>query len=159
MEVKIPREVRKYKESIFLGLSMRQFFCSAVAVGIAVLAYFGLRESLGNEGVSWVCIIIALPVALIGFVTYHEMTLELLVMAWVKSEFLMPKRLFFKADNYMYMSYQQLQTEKNHMLKAQRSAETINRIKREVMKIKAIIIRHLVYVKQYLLKRLNWRNR
>ena len=159
MEVKIPREVRNYKESIFLGLSMRQFFCSAVAVGIAVLAYFGLRESLGNEGVSWVCILIALPVALIGFVTYHEMTLEHLVMAWVKSECLMPKRLCFKADNYMYLAYKQLQAEKNHKLKAQRRAEVINRIKCEAFKIKAIIIRHLVYVKQYFLKLLNWRKR
>ena len=102
MEIKIPREVRKYKESIFFGLSMRQFFCSAIAVGIAILAYFGLREYLGNEGVSWVCILVALPIALIGFLTYHEMTLEHFILAWIKSEWLMPKQLYFKSDNYMY---------------------------------------------------------
>jgi hypothetical protein len=112
MEVKIPREVRKYHESIVFGLSMRQFICSAVAVGIAILAYFGLRPYLGNEGVSWVCIFVALPVALIGFVTYHEMTLEHFVWAWLKSEFLMPKRLYFKADNYMYMVYKEQKNEK-----------------------------------------------
>lgn len=112
MEVKIPREVRKYHESIVFGLNMRQFICSAVAVGIASLAYFGLRQYLGNEGVSWVCIFVALPVALIGFVTYHEMTLEHFVWAWLKSEFLMPKRLYFKANNYMFMAYQELQSEK-----------------------------------------------
>ena len=91
---------------------MRQFFCCAIAVGIAVLAYFGLREYLGNEGVSWVCILVALPVALIGFVTYHEMTLEHFVLAWVKSELLMPKRLWFKSDNYMYMAYQERRLER-----------------------------------------------
>ena len=105
MEIKIPREVRKYKESIFFGLSMRQFFCSAIAVGIAILAYFGLREYLGNEGVSWVCILVALPIALIGFLTYHEMTLEHFILAWIKSEWLMPKQLYFKSDNYMYAAY------------------------------------------------------
>lgn len=112
MEIKVPKEVRKYHESIVLGLSMRQFICSAMAVGIAVLAYFGLRQYLGNEGVSWVCIFVALPVALIGFVTYHEMTLEVFLWAWLKSEFLMPKKLWFKSDNYMYMAYQELRSEK-----------------------------------------------
>ena len=112
MEIKIPREVRKYKESIFFGLSMRQFFCSAVAVGIAVLAYFGLRQYLGNEGVSWVCILVALPVALIGFLTYHEMTLDHFILAWIKSEWLMPKQLYFKSDNYMFTAYKQHKTEK-----------------------------------------------
>lgn len=105
MEVKVPREVRKYEESVMLGLSMRQFICSAIAVGIAVLAYFGLRDYLGNEGVSWVCIIVALPIALIGFVTYHEMTLEHFALAWIKSELLTPKELWFASDNYMYNAY------------------------------------------------------
>lgn len=117
MEVKVPKEVRKYHESIVFGLSMRQFICSAVAVGIAVIAYFGLRQYLGNEGVSWVCILVALPVALIGFVTYHEMTLEHFIWAWIKSEFLMPKRLYFKANNYMYMAYQELKLEKTMIKK------------------------------------------
>lgn len=112
MEIKIPREVRKYKESIFFELSMRQFFCSAIAVGIAILAYFGLREYLGNEGVSWVCILVALPIALIGFLTYHEMTLEHFILAWIKSEWLMPKQLYFKSDNYMYIAYNQHKIEK-----------------------------------------------
>jgi len=117
MEVKVPKEVRKYHESIVFGLSMRQFICSAVAVGIAVIAYFGLRQYLGNEGVSWVCILVALPVALIGFVTYHEMTLEHFIWAWIKSEFLMPKRLYFKANNYMYMAYQEFKLEKTMIKK------------------------------------------
>ena len=116
MEIKIPREVRKYKESIFFGLSMRQFFCSAVAVGIAVLAYFGLRQYLGNEGVSWVCILVALPVALIGFLTYHEMTLEHFILAWIKSEWLMPKQLYFKSDNYMFIAYKQHRMERKYAL-------------------------------------------
>lgn len=112
MEVKIPREVRKYEESVMLGLSMRQFICSAIAVGIAILAYFGLRDYLGNEGVSWVCILVAMPIALIGFVTYHEMTLEHFALAWIKSELIMPKRLWFASNNYMYLAYQALQLDK-----------------------------------------------
>ena len=105
MEIKIPREVRNYHESIFFGLSFRQFICSTVAIGIAVIAYFGLRDTLGNEGVSWVCILTAVPVASLGFITYHGMTLEHFVLAYIKSEFLMPKELVFKADNYLYLAF------------------------------------------------------
>jgi len=121
MEIKIPREVRKYKESIFFGLSMRQFFCSAVAVGVAILAYFGLRDHLGNEGVSWVCISVALPIALIGFLTYHEMTLEHFILAWLKSELIMPKRLYFKNCNYMYKAYEELKTDSKKLSMEHRS--------------------------------------
>jgi len=107
MEIKIPREVRNYHESIFFGLSFRQFVCSVVAIGIAVIAYFGLKDTLGNEGVSWVCILTAVPIASLGFVTYHGMTLEHFVLAYIKSEFLMPKALVFKSDNYLYLAFNQ----------------------------------------------------
>ncbi len=120
MEVKIPREVRQYKETIFFGLSMRQFFCSMVAVGVAVLAYFGLREYLGNEGVSWVCILGALPIALIGFLTYHEMTLEHFVYAYIKSEWLMPKQLHCQSENVLYKAYKEYAVEKKQQQEMQK---------------------------------------
>ena len=132
MEVRVPREVRKYEETILFGLSMRQFLCSAVAVAVAVIAYFGLREYLGNEGVSWVCILVALPIALIGFVTYHEMTLEQFGWAWIKSELLMPKILWFASDNYMYMSYKEVKRE-SKLEKSMKKKKTKTR-KDEVMK-------------------------
>lgn len=52
MEIKVPREVRNYHETIFFGLTFRQFVCSVVAVAITLVAYFALRDVLGNEGVS-----------------------------------------------------------------------------------------------------------
>ena len=56
MEVKINREIRNYTESMFFGLSLRQFVFSLLAVGVAVGLYFLLRPYLGTETVSWVCI-------------------------------------------------------------------------------------------------------
>lgn len=35
MEVKIPKEIRSHKESIFFGLSLRQFICALGAVAAA----------------------------------------------------------------------------------------------------------------------------
>ena len=52
MEVKINREIRNYNETMFFGLSMRQFYFSIAAVGVAVLLYFLLKDSFGMETVS-----------------------------------------------------------------------------------------------------------
>ena len=67
MEVKINREIRNYTESMFFGLSLRQFIFSVLACGVAVGLYFLLRPY-----------------------------------AWIKSEFLMPKKLVFHSTNVYY---------------------------------------------------------
>ncbi len=102
MEVKINREIREYTESMFFGLSMRQFFFSVAACLIAVAVYFLLRPVLGMEVTSWVCILAAFPFALMGFVKYNGMTAEKIIWAWIKSEFLIPKRLTFYNTNVYY---------------------------------------------------------
>ena len=102
MEVKINKEIRNYTESMFFGLSLRQCIFSVLALGVAVGIYFGLHDQLGTETVSWVCILGAAPFGAMGFITYHGMTAEQFVWAWLKSEFLMPKRLMFKDENLYY---------------------------------------------------------
>lgn len=99
MEVKINREIRNYTESLFFGLSLRQSFFSALAVVAAIGLYFALRSRFGVETLSWVCILGASPFALLGFIHYHGMTAEQLLWAYVKSEWLMPKRLVFHSTN------------------------------------------------------------
>ena len=74
MEIKINREIREYKENMFFGLSLRQLVFSVLACGVAVGIYFGLRNVLGTETVSWLCILGAAPFAAMGFVKYHGMT-------------------------------------------------------------------------------------
>lgn len=99
MEIKINREIRDYKENIFFGLSLRQLIFSLLACGVAVGIYLGLRDALGTETVSWLCILGAAPFAAMGFVKYHGMTAEKFFAAWLRSEFLVPKRLTFKPKN------------------------------------------------------------
>ena len=100
MEIKVNKEIGNYTESVFFGLSLRQFIFSALACGVAVLLYFLLREHFGIETLSWVCILGAVPFGVLGFVKYNGMNDEEFVIAWIKSEILMPKVLFFKPENY-----------------------------------------------------------
>lgn len=102
MEVKINKEIRNYTESMFFGLSLRQFIFSVLACGVAMGLYFLLRSRLGTETLSWVCILGAFPFAAMGFIKYNGMTAEQFVWAWLKSEFLMPKKLMFLPDNLYY---------------------------------------------------------
>ena len=102
MEVKINKEIRNYTESMFFGLSMRQFIFSVLACGVAVALYFLLRPYFGTETLSWMCILGASPFAALGFIKYNGMTAEQFVWAWIKSEFIMPKKLLFSPDNLYY---------------------------------------------------------
>jgi len=102
LEVKINKEIRNYTESMFFGLSLRQFIFSVLACSVAVGLYFLLRPRFGTETLSWVCILGAFPFAAMGFIKYNGMTAEQFVWAWIKSEFLMPKKLMFLPDNLYY---------------------------------------------------------
>ena len=99
MEIKIPKEIREYRESIFFGLNARQFVCAVFALGVAVGVYFLLQPYVGTEEVGWMCILAAAPFAACGFFSYHGMTAEQFLWAWVKSELLYPKKLAFRSDN------------------------------------------------------------
>ena len=118
MDIRINKEFRDYSETIYFGLNMRQLVFSACAVGIAVASYFLLKPYLSMETLSWLCILLAAPFAVLGFVKYNGMTAEKFIWAWIKSEVLTPKRLVFKAEDKLYKE----------------SKETIKEKEREVYK-------------------------
>lgn len=99
MEIKVNKEIRDYTESIFFGLSMRQFIFSCGACIVAVTLYFLLRKYLGIEILSWICIGGAIPFAVLGFIKYNGMHAEEFIWAWIKYEILLPKRLIFEPEN------------------------------------------------------------
>ena len=99
MEVKINREIGDYTESVYFGLSLRQFIFSILACGVAVGLYFLLKPLFGIETLSWVCILGAAPFAAIGFFSWHGMTAEKAFFAYLRSEILMPNELKFKSIN------------------------------------------------------------
>ena len=102
MEVKINKEIRDYTESVYFGLSLRQFIFSILACGMAVVFYFIFRPYFGIETLSWLCILGAAPFAAIGFIKYNGMNAEEFVLAYIRSEWLTPKELVFKPENYYY---------------------------------------------------------
>ena len=104
-EVKIPKEILQYKESIFFGLSARQFFCAIFAVGIAAGVYLLLGDVVGKETASWLCIVLAAPAAMAGFFSYNGMTFEQFLWAVIKTEFLFAGDRKYIGENLCYNSF------------------------------------------------------
>jgi hypothetical protein len=102
MEIKINRDIREYTESIFYGLSLRQFLFSLAAVLATVGIYFLLKPYLGTETISWLCMLGAAPFAVMGFVKYNGMTAERFIWTWTYSTFIMPKKICYKSFEQMY---------------------------------------------------------
>ena len=120
MEVKINREIREYTEAMFFGLSLRQFFFSALACAAAVSVYFLLKPIIGLETVSWVCVLAAVPFAVLGFMRYNGMTAEHFIWAWIKSEFLLPKYLCFGEENLYVDMFNEAAEERRHRRRKQK---------------------------------------
>lgn len=102
IEIKIPKEIREYQESVFFGLDLRQFACSLLAVAAAVGLYFLLDRTVGAEIAGWASVLGAAPFAACGFVKYHGMTAEQTLLAILRSEVFTPRRLVFKGGNVYY---------------------------------------------------------
>ena len=108
MEIRINKEIKDYHESLFFGLSARQFICSVAAVGAAVGVYFGLKDIVGKETVSWLCVACAAPLAAAGFFKYNGMQLEEFITAWFRSEFTYAGVRTFKSENILYNIYKEV---------------------------------------------------
>ncbi|NLB81685.1 MAG: PrgI family protein [Clostridiaceae bacterium] len=108
MEIRINKEIKDYHESLFFGLSFRQFLCSVMALAVAVGIYFGFRDIVGKETVSWLCIVCAAPIAAAGFFHYHGMNFEEFIAAYIKSEFLYAGVRVFESENILYNIYREV---------------------------------------------------
>lgn len=99
MEININKDIREYTEGVFFGLNLRQLICSGLAVTSSVAVYFGARTTFSNDVITYLCIAVAVPFAAVGFIKYNGMPMEKIFVAWLKDNFIVPRRLTFKSNN------------------------------------------------------------
>ena len=102
MEININKDIREYTEGVFFGLNLRQLICSGLAVVSAVAVYFGTRETVSKDVITYLCIAAAAPFAAMGFIKYNGMPMEKIFWIWLKDNFIVPRRLTFKSNNLYY---------------------------------------------------------
>lgn len=84
IEIRIPKEIREYKEKIFLGMTVRQIICNTCAIAVCVPTYIYGKEYLGKELISWLVIILGLCIGMMGYYNYNGMTFEKFLVAVYK---------------------------------------------------------------------------
>lgn len=97
--VRIPEEIRKYKEKIMFGLNARQLISTIIAFLVCVPLYWFGRKLIPDDILSWFIIAVALPLVGIGFFRFNGMPLEKFFVAFLKFELLYPQKRKFKSEN------------------------------------------------------------
>ena len=92
IEIRVPKEIKHYKSKLFFGMSVRQCVCFGAALGICVPLYVFGKKYISEEVVSWLVILIASPLMLMGFFTYNGMTFEVFAKEWLLFYFLNVQR-------------------------------------------------------------------
>lgn len=96
--VRIPEEIRKYKEKILIGLTARQLIAVILTALICVPLYWFGMDYIPEDTLSWLIILIAVPLLAIGFLSFNGMPMEKFFVAWVKFE-VYPRKRMFRTDN------------------------------------------------------------
>lgn len=128
MEVKINKEIRDYSENMFFGLTLRQFFFSALGCIVAVGIYFLCRDTLGLEFTTWLCVLGVVPFALLGFVTYNGMPAEKVAMAYIKNRIIYPRRYVCRPTSIYYSMLGETLEEKHRKKKRKKRERKVKEI-------------------------------
>lgn len=97
--VRIPEEIKKYKEKVMFGLNARQLIATLLALFVCVPLYYFGRNYLSDDILSWAIILIALPLVAIGFFRFNGMPMEKFAVAFLKYELLFPMKRKYKTAN------------------------------------------------------------
>lgn len=106
IEIKIPKEIKEYKETFLFGLTVKKFVSLAAALLICVPLYIFGKNFMPDEIVSWAVIIVGAPILGIGFVTYHNMTFTQFVKRLFDMNFHPQKRKYIELPVFWFARQQ-----------------------------------------------------
>lgn len=98
--IKIPKEIREYKEKLIFGLTARQVIAILFVAGICIPAYLFGRKYIGEDAASWLMILAAAPGVCYGWYQKNGMPFEKYFSAIAKKLFLYPHTTVFKTKNF-----------------------------------------------------------
>lgn len=114
IEIKIPKDIRAYKEKIFLDMNLRQVISAVGTVAVGIPTYWYGKEIIGNEAASWVTIIVGLGIAMIGFYQKNGLTFEKYLKVMLDFYLFPVKRKVYVPDTHeknVEIEYRELYTE------------------------------------------------
>ena len=94
IEVRIPKEIKDYKEKIIFGLSFRQLISVAIGGVVCLGTYFIFKKLLGSNIASDIIIIEAIPIFAFRFIKIKGLNFEKYVKLLIKHKFSTKKRIY-----------------------------------------------------------------
>lgn len=128
IEIRIPKEIKNYREKLFFGLTLRQCICAAAALIICVPLYIFGSRYLSQEVISWLVVIIAAPLMLAGFFRYNDMTFEKFAVEWFYQMFSPQKRVYSYEPVFMDLRREYLAEELAAETEAKSSRSVLQKI-------------------------------
>ena len=99
MDIKVNKEIRKYKEKIYFNLTLRQLISVVLGLGIAIPVFFFGRKYIGDDAIAWIIILVVMPIFAIGFLEVNGMKFEKLMIQILKFEFIRSKKRIYVTEN------------------------------------------------------------
>jgi len=100
IEVRIPKEIKEYKEKIIFGLNLRQLICVFVGSLICLSTFFFIKPIVGVDLASDIIIIEAVPIFAFGFIKVRSFNFETYAKIFIKHKLGKNKRTY---ENKLYM--------------------------------------------------------
>lgn len=132
IEIRIPKEIKNYREKLFFGLTLRQCLCAGAALLICVPLYIFGNKILPQEALSWIVILIAAPLMLAGFFRYNDMVFEQFAIEFFFHNFTPQKRIYSYEPPFMEFRNIYIAEELAVEIKAKESKSALKRIMRKV---------------------------
>lgn len=120
IEIKIPKEIRDYKEVIFAGLTLRQIICLSIAFLINVPLYLYTKPYIGDELASWLVMFTGVPIFLIGFIKFDGMSFEKYFKIMLQFNFLVPRKRKYKTENIYTIIFDEQRKSDEEILKSKK---------------------------------------
>lgn len=136
--VRIPEEIRKYKEKIAFGLTARQLICTIITLAICVPLYWWGRNYLSDDVLGWAIIIIGLPLLSIGYIRFNGVPMERMAKVIFLTQFLYPVKRKYKVEN-AFRTWQDM-ADKEDMPKSSKDKKKLAKYKEEMALEKTFLL-------------------
>lgn len=98
--IKVPKEIKNYKEKIFGDFTLRQAICSFIGCATGILSYSKCKPYLGDDIAGYICIASVLPFGIMGFYTKNGQPIEKYFLKFVRYTFGYQKVRIMKSTNF-----------------------------------------------------------
>lgn len=100
MDAKISKDISKFKEKVFAGMSWRQCISLGVALIVVIPMYFFLcnNTKISSSNVGWIVIFVATPIMAVGWYEKQGLPLEKYIALISLNKLVYPVKRQFKID-------------------------------------------------------------